>query len=78
MTIFDINNPCETYISPKKRKFRTISIERIPNTEKYHQRAYKSLWRVLIKYLDSGLLLWLYFDYSDKLTETREFNPNHE
>lgn len=73
MRLDQVSNPHATYTSPKGRKFRTISIERIPSTEKYINRAYRSKWRVLIKYADNGVLLWLYFDYNDVLTETRAF-----
>lgn len=68
-----VADPYATYTSPKGRTFRTISIERVEGTEKYINRSYKSLWRVCIKYLDNDRMLWLYFDYSDVLTETRAF-----
>lgn len=74
MKLTNINNPNCVYKSPKGREFRTISIERVKDTEKWIGREQKSKWRVLIKYADNGVLLWLYFDYSDILTETRAFS----
>ena len=73
MRLDQVNNPHTTYTSKKGREFRTMSIERIPNTEKWINKVLKSKWRVLIKYADNGVLLWLYFDYDDVLIETRAF-----
>ena len=72
MNIYEVNNPNTIYKSPKGREFRTISIERIPNTSKWINGSKKSLFKVLIKYLDNDSLLWLMFDYNDNLKETRK------
>lgn len=73
MLINQVSNPFTTYISPKNRSYRVVSIEKIPNTTKWIKSQEKSLFKVLIKYLDNDTMLWLLFDYNDKLTETRKF-----
>lgn len=73
MYIQQVSNPFKTYTSPKNRPYRVVSIEKIQNTTKWIKRQEKSLFKVLIKYLDNDTMLWLLFDYNDKLTETRKF-----
>lgn len=73
MYIQQVSNPFTTYTSPKNRPYRVVSIKKIPNTTKWIKRQEKSLFNVLIKYLDNDTMLWLLFDYNDKLTETRKF-----
>lgn len=69
-----VANPNTKYTSPQGREFRTISIERVPNTEKWVNRTLKSKWRVCIKYLDNDRMLWLNFNYDDILESTMYFN----
>lgn len=73
MHIYQVNNPHTVYTSPKGREFRTVSIEKIPNTSKWVKGTKKCLFKVLIKYLDNDNMLWLIFDYDDILKETRKF-----
>lgn len=68
-----VADPHAIYTSPKCREFRVVSIERVEGSEKWINRQQKSKWRVCIKYLDNGVMLWLYFDYNDVLTHTTAF-----
>lgn len=73
MHIEEVSDPFTTYLSPKGRVFRTISIEQIPNTEKWVKSSKKSLYRVLIIYKDNDELNWLEFDYDNILKKVCRF-----
>ena len=70
MQITEVNNPTLVYTAPSGKEFRTICIEQIPDSQKWINRVYKALFRVLIKYKEDGNMKWLYFDYNDKLIKT--------
>lgn len=73
MHIDKVSDPFITQTNSKGRVFRTISIEEIPNTKKWIKQAKKSLYRVLILYLDNGELRWLEFDYDNMFEKAYEF-----
>ena len=63
-------NPHITYTSPRGREYRIISIEKVPETSKWIDRAEHWHWKITIKYLDTGELKELYYDWNDKLYRT--------
>jgi hypothetical protein len=73
MHIEEVSDPFTTYLSSKRRVFRTISIEQMPNTEKWVKSSKKSLYRVLIIYKDNDELNWLEFDYDNILKKVCRF-----
>jgi hypothetical protein len=66
-------NPHQTYTSPKGRQFRVISVEKIPNTEKWIGRVEKWHWIATIKMLDNGEIKKIECDYNDNVIKINKY-----
>lgn len=59
-------NPSITQTSPEKRKYRVISVAMdLSKSPKWFGKTEKFYWIIMIKYVDTGEKVNLYFDYYD-------------
>ena len=67
MTFDSTASPQTTHTSPLGRKYRTFGISKLQHTKKWINRQERHHYAVHIKYLDSGEMKSLLFDYDGKL-----------